>query len=78
MIRNSTSTSGALKAEVGSSRIRMRASCATALAISTSCCCPMRRSSTERARIDAGLQPVQQRARPPLLQAMVDAQTRRA
>ena len=46
MTRNRISTSAALSAEVGSSMIRMRASCATALAISTSCCWPMRRSST--------------------------------
>ena len=46
MIRNSTSTSAALSADVGSSMISTRASCASARAISTICCCPTRRSPT--------------------------------
>ena len=46
MTRNRISTSGALSAEVGSSMMRMRALRATALAISTSCCWPIIRSST--------------------------------
>ena len=46
MTLNSTSTSDALSAEVGSSMIRMRASTDSARAISTSCCWPRRSSST--------------------------------
>ena len=46
MTRNSTSTSAALSADVGSSMISTRASCASARAISTICCWPSRRSPT--------------------------------
>ena len=60
MTRNRISTSAALSAEVGSSMIRMRASSDTALAISTSCCWPMRRSSTSMSGPDAGFQPLEE------------------
>ena len=46
MTRNSTLTSVIDSAEVGSSMISTRAFCRSARAISTSCCCPMRRSPT--------------------------------
>ena len=54
--------------------IRMRASSETALAISTSCCWPMRRSSTSVSGSDAGFQPLEEFAGPPLLRLVVDAE----
>ena len=46
MMRNRSSISRAVKAEVGSSMMRMRASIDSALAISTICCLEMGRSPT--------------------------------
>ena len=52
MTRKSPSTSAALSADVGSSMIRTRTSWASALAISTTCCWPMRRSLTSVVGVD--------------------------
>ena len=46
MILKSVSTSASVSAAVGSSSTRMRASCESALAISTNCCWPMPRCPT--------------------------------
>ena len=65
MIRKSRAHSAGDSAEVGSSMIRMRASSDSALAISTSCCSPMRRPADPRLRVELDAEPVEQRAARP-------------
>ena len=69
MMRNSTSTSGALRAEVGSSRIRMRGVLRDRLGDLDELLLPDAQVLDQRARIDARLQPLQQFAGAALLQA---------
>ena len=73
MTRNRTSTSGALRAEVGSSMIRMRASARHRLGDFDQLLLADHQVLDLGARIDRRLQTVQERARLALLLGVIDA-----